>query len=522
MNFFSAANNNRITKAEYMGAKNGSIHLNYPLMPKIIANRIQNLFANENMVQRTIFFQDGMKLFSKSPIIGRGLGGFENGVYSVQDFYYETKYTHNHYIQVLSDLGIVGFVLFVSMLAFSVISIVRAKRKSRSLYAVPVLAACIVQMFGQALVDAVWSTGVFLGFAAAVLALITIFCSEPLKLKEAFNTERLRIVEKTALVVFTCVFVILLSGNLYAQAHAKAGVKNFDEIKNLIFMDRFEYNDYKLSYIVNAPKSKDDKVLAQADIYADDLAKVESNSLAPYLVAYKFQRYFDYDAFDIAKRGLSNNKSNPNMWIKMFNTFEEYIDPVGPNMNDAADRLKNPEFYVNSALEVYDSLVERNKKSLDDITLTPYNDAFIGKLLEIRATHLYSTDWVFTAIMAYAFDSVCAVDANHDGLPDDLSISSGSAQGEANGVISVSDNTVMNLNLYHKLHGKYTFKIETDTPQGIKIALNDKEQSVIYTDNEAYVVIDLGDNSDKVLSKFTVTYPIAAEIDAITFTTKLE
>ena len=158
-----------IFSAEY-SCQNGKVHLDYPLLPDIIANRIQNLFANENLVQRTMFFKDGMELFSKSPIIGRGLGGFENGVYSVQDFYYETKYAHNHYIQVLSDLGIVGFILFMSILVSSVASIIKAKRKSRSLFAIPMLSACIIQIFGQALTDAVWSTGVFLGFSAAILA----------------------------------------------------------------------------------------------------------------------------------------------------------------------------------------------------------------------------------------------------------------------------------------------------------------------------------------------------------------
>ncbi len=519
--FIAADQATEIFSAEYTGTENGKVHLDYPLLPNIIANRIQNLFANENAVQRTIFFEDGIELFSKSPIVGRGLGGFENGVYSVQDFHYETKYAHNHYIQVLSDLGIIGFILFISILISSVAAIIKAKRKSRSLFAVPALAACIVQIFGQALTDAVWSTGVFLGFSAAILALITIFCSEPLKLKETFNKELLRITEKSAIALFTGIFILLLSGNLYAQTHAKAGVEDFDDIERLIMLDRFEYNDYKLSYIVNAPISDSEEVLNQALIYSDQLSKVESNSLAPYIVDYKFIIYHDADAIDATKLGVQNNKSNPNMWIRMFSLLEEHIDPVGPNVNDAADRLKDPEYYIKSVLELYNMLLERNQNSLDDIMLTPYNNAFIGKCLEIEATHLYSIDWVFTAIMTYAFDSVCAVDANQDGLPDSLSVVTGSAQGKEHGVIAVSDNTVLDFNLYHKLHGKYTFKIETPTPQGIKISYNNQEQDVIYTKDEAYTIIDLPDNSERDLSKFTVTLPFA-ELEVITFTTKLE
>jgi hypothetical protein len=152
--------------------------------------------------------------------------------------------------------------------------------------------------------------------------------------------------------------------------------------------------------------------------------------------------------------------------------------------------------------------------------LTPSNNAFIGKCLEIEATHLYNIDWVFTAIMTYAFDSVCAVDADQDGLPDSLAVLAGNAQGQEDGSIKVADNTTLEFNLYHKLHGKYTFKIETDTPQGIRIAYNDQEQNVIYTEDEAYFMIDLQDNSNGTLSKITVTLPSAAELKAITFTTE--
>lgn len=523
--FSSAANEVEISQAVYSGAESGTVHLNYPLLPNIIANRIQNLFANENAVQRIIFFEDGIKLFSKSPVIGRGLGGFENGVYSVQDFYYETKYAHNHYIQVLSDLGIAGFLLFLSILISSVIAIVLSKKQARSLFAIPVLAACIVQIFGQAMTDATWSTGVFLGFSAAVLALITVSCSTSIKAGTgslASDSRRLRFAIKALLVVFAGAFILLLSGNLYAQAYAKAGVKSFDDIERLIQLDRFEYNDYKVSYLVNAQKAENPDVLAQADIYARELLQVESNSIAPYVLAYNFKTYHDYDAFEAAKIGIRNTKSYPGMWIQIFDIFEENIDPVGPYTDDAADRLRSAEFYIDGVLELYDALLERNKTALDHITLSPYNNTFIGKLLEIKATHLYSIDWVFTAIMSHAFDSECAADSNLDGIPDNLTLLTGSIQRNQDRLLAVTENTMIELNLYHKLHGKYTFKIKTNTPQGIKIALDGTEQNVLYTDDEAYVELDLADNSERKLSRFTVSFPAAAVIDAITYATELE
>ena len=97
-----------VNTATYTGAKNGSVKLGYKLLPAFIADRIQDLTANGNVVQRGVYRQDAIKLWKTAPVFGRGLGGFENGVASVQDYYYETKYAHNHYVEALCDLGVLG------------------------------------------------------------------------------------------------------------------------------------------------------------------------------------------------------------------------------------------------------------------------------------------------------------------------------------------------------------------------------------------------------------------------------
>lgn len=521
LTFAGVEGGSKVHSASYSGSSDGIIHLKYPLLPNIIANRLQNLFANENMVQRGIFFEDGMKLFKKAPIIGRGLGGFENGVYSVQDFYYETKYAHNHYIQALCDLGIVGLVLFLSTLAFSASAIFQSKRKGHALFAIPVITASIFQAFGQAITDATWSAGVFLGFASVVLALLTKYLSKPIDFKSPELSGRMQLVEKAVLILFTCTFIVLLSGNLYAQAHAKAGVKSFKDIDRLIALDRFEYNDYKISYLVSAPKSEDSDVLTQAELYAEQLGTVPSNSIAPYLMTYNFETYMDVDAFEAAMKGIENAKSSPNMWMELFDVCERYIDPVGPYTDDASDRLRSPKYYINSVIDLYNALLERNKNSLDQISLSPYNQAFIGKMLELKAMNQYGVDWVFTVIMTYAFDSECAVDTDQNGIPDAITVKSGNIIRNENGLLSVSANTTLDFNLYQKLKGDYKFKVKTNTPEGITISLNGEALETVYDTKEAYAMVTAPDNTDHAISNFTVTFPQDTVIDEITYITKL-
>ena len=125
------------------------IPLHYKLLPSFISNRLQGLRASQNALIRLLHFQDGLKLFKRSPIIGLGMGSFENAIKSVQTIYYETKYAHNHYIQALLDTGIIGLVLFLAVLVTNVIATWKAYKK-RERFA-PMLGAVLVFVFGDRL-----------------------------------------------------------------------------------------------------------------------------------------------------------------------------------------------------------------------------------------------------------------------------------------------------------------------------------------------------------------------------------
>ena len=178
--YFGGEQGATLNEAAYTGAKDGSVKLGYKLLPAFIADRIQDLTANGNVVQRGVYRQDAIKLWKTSPVIGRGLGGFENGVVSVQDYYYETKYAHNHYVESLCDLGILGLAAFLAMLGTSIWALVKS-RKEKPLI-VMLLGACVLQMFGQAISDVTWSVGCCVPTFFAVLALVTLHCGDSLRL----------------------------------------------------------------------------------------------------------------------------------------------------------------------------------------------------------------------------------------------------------------------------------------------------------------------------------------------------
>ena len=120
---FSSKKGATLHSVTLTGPETISLHLGYPLLPGFIANRLQGLKANENAIQRAAFFRDGMKVFRDRPILGGGLGSFETLLFGYQNFYYETKYVHNHYIQVMLDSGVIGIILYLSLLVLMAISL---------------------------------------------------------------------------------------------------------------------------------------------------------------------------------------------------------------------------------------------------------------------------------------------------------------------------------------------------------------------------------------------------------------
>ena len=180
---FSADQTTAIDSAQFQGeAGSGSVPLGYKLLPGFIANRMQGLRANQNAIQRLVFFQDGMKLFRQSPILGLGLGGFQNNVYSVQDFYYTTKYIHNHYIQALVDTGILGFAAFAVMLLLPAAAVVRARLRREEEPLIASLGAAMVFMAIHGGVEVVFSSSYFLPIALGVIAMISLCCGQPMAL----------------------------------------------------------------------------------------------------------------------------------------------------------------------------------------------------------------------------------------------------------------------------------------------------------------------------------------------------
>ena len=316
---FKASQSVTLDSVQYVGAETGSVPLGYKLFPDFIANRLQGLFANQNAIQRTVFFEDGINLFKDSPVVGFGLGAFENAIHRVQSFFYETKYVHNHYIQTLLETGIIGCALFVGLLVVSAICILRSRRKERFHPLTPALGALLVFMAVHAATEVIFSASPYLPLAYGVFGLINLCCGDGIP--TPWLSKKVRSVILLVLAVLILIFIVLLGNNMTARSISDK-YQTFDSLDRAISLDKYEWADYALSYVMSSiNKEVPDEIEAQAEVYAARLAQVNSNTIPLHLTQYYLHTGKVAEGFAMAEKYANYLSASSEAWNNLFSVL---------------------------------------------------------------------------------------------------------------------------------------------------------------------------------------------------------
>lgn len=375
--------------------KTRALPLRYKLLPGFAADRIQFIGASTSEAQRETFRTDALRLWKLSPVVGNGVGAFETGVTSVQDYPYETKYVHQHYLQVLLEDGVVGLALFAGALAAMLLALWKKRKQMQEneyYWLYPALCAEFVMNGAQMCWDVSMSMIVFLCMTYAVYGLIVATCAEPFAEKAAAeeNGKKKKAQAKgfdTSLLArnigigFTAVVLLTLCGNLYAASKANAPVGSTDEFMSNLSaaarLDLYEHNDQKLSYVVASLNEGGEAYRAQADEYAAQLAVAQSNTIPRYLVDY-YLRTEQYDkAIDEAILGASYSASDANTWDDCAALLNEALfqNMLTPLLTEERAAL------MAKLTEYYDALQAYNASALVPVELSESAQAFFDKIV---------------------------------------------------------------------------------------------------------------------------------------------
>jgi len=321
-----------LQEARYTGeGEEKTLKLEYKLLPGFIANRLQGLFANQNAIQRTVFFADGMKLFRRSPVIGLGIGAFENAILGVQSFFYETKYAHNHYVETLVTTGAVGLGLFLLMLGAMALALLKNLRRKEGAHPLaPALLAALVFMAAHAGVEIVFSFCFYLPMALGVFGLICLCVGPELPLPGGEKAG-------TGLAAATCVLLSVFAVLLYLNMSMARMISDrdyrdpFQALDKAARLDRFEWTTYTLSYVyavkdmeASDPGSTDPAVLARADEHALRLAQVDSNTIPRHLAEYYFVTGRPEQAVEMLEKYIDYTAADSRTWQQAFSILQAY------------------------------------------------------------------------------------------------------------------------------------------------------------------------------------------------------
>lgn len=397
--FFMLSSEPGVTVRRVLIDGSTELPLRYKLLPGFAAARVQSFGMNYSEIGRAQFRQDALRIWRRSPVIGSGVGAFETGVTAVQDYPYETKYVHQHYLQILLEDGVIGLALYVGALAAMLLALwKKRKQAAESEYAwlYPALLAEFVMNGAQMLWDVSMSMIVFLCMTYALYGLIVGACAEPLaekaaaeesggkKKKAQVKRPSPSLLTRNFGIGFTAVVVLTLCGNLYAGAKAKAPVTDNDEflfnLRSAAKLDLYERNDKLLSYVMVSLEDEAQSHRAQADEYAAQLAKVQSNTIPRYLVSYYVQTEQYDKAIDEAILGATYSASNAETWNGCcMILYYGLID------TDESPLLTQREILMPRLAAYADALRTHNENALVPVAVDETAQAFFEKIAALEA-----------------------------------------------------------------------------------------------------------------------------------------
>lgn len=300
------------------------IPMAYTLLPDNIANRLQkNIFEDSSFLLRLQYDIDGWTLFKESPLAGHGLGATEGLLTSVQPFFYESLYLHNHLLQVMDETGLLGLAAFLAFILGTAVLLVRQLRKARTPLAAMLL-ACLVMMNLHGLMEISFSVQMF-QCAAFFLLLLPTVCYGTYT--EGRKRRAAGIVVLVVSDLWLVISVALLGGSLLAQKEYReldaAGMTTGSFIETLERLDRMDaYNDqsYKVNLMGNALQAGGISNEGTAARCARELRETGEFDSCYYVAAYYYLPLGQLENFfDVLQEGLLQERSNSEAWNSAMN-----------------------------------------------------------------------------------------------------------------------------------------------------------------------------------------------------------
>lgn len=352
-----------------------SLKLNYRLLPSFVADRLQgSLLADSSTWLRLQYDIDGLKLFTQRPLLGYGLGSTEAWLGSVQPYYYESAYVHNHLIQAADDMGIVGLLSLLVLMGGTAWLLLRRLRKEQDPLAAMLL-ACWVMMNLHGLMELNFSIRAYQCAAFFLLAAVIALYGTPLLKKEPG-----RFVRCTAAVlsmVYLAAFGVLIWNN-WAVNREREEFTTTSATAYLSALERYagrnilDPEDLQLRYVAQAvtmdlTEDQQATMLSYVDTLRNSGTYIACTGLAQmyYLPAGELE-----EVFASSLEGIWQVASNADAWNEQMDFYRTKVLPAAGT--EGAVQVAAGARQLGQAMDAY------NEGRLQPVELSEQNQVFLN------------------------------------------------------------------------------------------------------------------------------------------------
>ncbi|MFI3227541.1 MAG: O-antigen ligase family protein [Clostridia bacterium] len=462
-----------LNKIEFIGESGSEyVNLSYKYLPDNITSRLQGLRTNYSLMTRIQYVKDGWTLFLQSPILGHGLGGFENAVQSVQKYQYETKYAHNHFIQTMVDGGIIGFVAYVSLIISCIFVLIKSRKTNEM---APMLFSALTMIVVHGATEFSMSIEQFVPFAFIVFALISATADKEINKISKYNDKIL-----ISMVSTISLFVVFLAGNIIANVNINSNSVTLNTLTTNASIDIYEKNDYKLSYVLATSGIDDATMRATSNKYLASLEKAKSNTISLYLAKYYVENFYPEKSYEQIVNYIDYSLYDPDTWNMAFN---QYIGAL-----QDASNVEHFYQYKDEYIEIINDLIvklgETNKSSISQITLDDYSLMYVRNIL--ASADIETSEEFLNYVDTVIYDSQYDTSINDNGAYDALISSNTNFDIKEN--ITNSGNKVR-IKVPYTYYATYKIIIEsenvskiTSPTDEVAFAVTDEGKTVVFLD----------------------------------------
>ncbi len=202
----------------------------------------------QNASDRLTFSKDGLRIFLDNPLVGTGGGTWQDTYYKYQSFSYNSTEAHNFYIQFLTEVGIIGGVVFIAIMFMLLKKFIVQAFLNKNDMNMPIFAG-IFMIIGHASIDFDLSLSAPMFLLWCLIGMLNAGHEDKNIVFKGENSINYGVIAFSVLVLYfsSSIFAGMINGNNGSQLVSKDPDKAIINYEKAMRLDRFN-GAYRMDY----------------------------------------------------------------------------------------------------------------------------------------------------------------------------------------------------------------------------------------------------------------------------------